>query len=314
LLDLAGRRAAAALIVSHPHARIVTNGDNCLWPGINWVHYVHGGYRGADRGAPWWYRLKNRATWLYHRRREARLLRRSPLVITNSEMTRRDVIEGLGVDASRVHCVYLGVDPEQYAPRSEDEREEARAGLGVSGDVLLIVFVGALGYDRRKGFDTLLAALPQVRAALRRPVMVLAAGAGALGYWSKRVAALGLSDVVRLLGHVEAVPRLLAAADLFVSPVRYEPYGLNVHEAICRGVPAVVTRAAGVAERYPPELAGLLVDNPEDPAELASRLTAALQAVEAHAPHVRKLGAAWLCYTWESMAEAMVRLIEERAA
>jgi glycosyltransferase involved in cell wall biosynthesis len=184
----------------------------------------------------------------------------------------------------------------------------------MSGDVRLIIFVGALGYDRRKGLDTLLAALPQVRAALRRPVMVLAAGAGALVYWSERIAALGLSDVVRLLGHVEAVPKLLAAADLFVSPVRYEPYGLNVHEAICRSVPAVVTRAAGVAERYPPELAGLLVDNPEDPAELASRLTAALRDLEAHAPHVRRLGAAWRSYSWESMADAMVRLIEEKAA
>jgi len=38
---------------------------------------------------------------------------------------------------------------------------------------------------------------------------------------------------------------------VLVSPVRYEAYGLNVQEALCCGVPAIVSACAGVAERYP---------------------------------------------------------------
>ncbi|MGH7271506.1 MAG: glycosyltransferase, partial [Polyangiaceae bacterium] len=57
-----------------------------------------------------------------------------------------------------------------------------------------------------------------------------------------------------------------------VSPVRYEPYGLGVHEALCRGLPALVSTTAGVAERYPPSLRRLLLGDPESSAGVASAL------------------------------------------
>ena len=60
---------------------------------------------------------------------------------------------------------------------------------------------------------------------------------------------------------------LLAAADLLVSPVRYEAYGLNVHEALCRGAAVMVTRTAGVVERF---------DHDLEPSLLPSRVTAAI--------------------------------------
>lgn len=310
-LDRAGRCAAAALTASHPEARIIVNGDNCLWPGVNWVHLAFCRYGCVDAGAPWWFRLKNQMTRLYHRRRETRALHRSRIIITNSDSTRRQVIEEVGIEANRVHRIYLGVDSEQYGPVNETERKEARVRFGVEGDAPVLLFVGALGYDANKGFDTLLTALPQVRALLGQSVTLLAAGGGALAYWRERVASIGLSNSVGFLGHVNCVPALLAAADVLVSPVRYESYGLNVHEAICRGVPAVVSRPAGVAERYPPELAGLLLNNPEDAEELAQRLANAIRNRQEHVPYVRRLGAEWLRYSWDSMADAMVRLIEE---
>jgi glycosyltransferase involved in cell wall biosynthesis len=312
-LDRTGRRTAAALKASCPEARIVVNGGNCVWPAINWVHLVHNHYGCADAGAPWWFRLKNRLASLYHRRKEVRALRCSRLVIAQSEATRQHVIEDVGVEPGRVHCIYLGVDPEQYRPIREEERQAARSRFGVSGDAPVFLFVGALGYDLRKGFDTLLTALPRARDLLGGPLTLLAAGGGAMDHWRQRIAQRSMSDSVRLLGHVDCVPELLAAGDVFVSPVRYEPYGLNVHEAICRGVPTVVSRSAGVAERYPAELAELLLNNPEDAEELAQRLANAVRNRQEYAPHVRRLGEEWLGYSWDDMAAAMVRLIEEEA-
>ncbi len=67
-----------------------------------------------------------------------------------------------------------------------------------------------------------------------------------------------------MVGFTNRVSDILAAADVLVSPVRYESYGLNVQEAICCGVPAIVSRAAGVAERYPTELSDLLLPDPND--------------------------------------------------
>jgi glycosyltransferase involved in cell wall biosynthesis len=313
-LDRAGRCAAAALTASYPEARIIVNGENCIWPGINWVHIVFRRYGRVDAGAPWWFRLKNQMTRLHHRRREARALQCSRIIITNSDSTRRQVIDDVGIEASRVHRIYLGVDSEQYGPVNETEREEARVRFGVAGDAPVLLFVGALGYDANKGFDTLFAALPRVRTLLGGSVTLLAAGGGALAYWRERVTLMGLCRSVKFLGHVDCVPALLAAADVLVSPVRYESYGLNVHEAICRGVPAVVSRSAGIAERYPPALAGLLLNNPEDGEELAQRLASCIRTRREHVPHVRRLGAEWLRYSWDNMAAAMVRLIEESIA
>ncbi len=57
-----------------------------------------------------------------------------------------------------------------------------------------------------------------------------------------------------------------------VSPVRYEAYGLAVHEALSRGVPALVSRTAGIAERFPPGFDHLLLDAGVDAGALATRL------------------------------------------
>ena len=54
------------------------------------------------------------------------------------------------------------------------------------------------------------------------------------------------------------MPTVFAACDLLIHPARYEAYGLAVHEALCRGLPALVSATAGVAERYPEDLGQLL--------------------------------------------------------
>jgi glycosyltransferase involved in cell wall biosynthesis len=67
---------------------------------------------------------------------------------------------------------------------------------------------------------------------------------------------------------------VFAACDVFVHPARYEAYGLAVHEALCCGLTAIVSARAGVAERYPEPLRGLLLQDVESASELAARLRA----------------------------------------
>ena len=81
---------------------------------------------------------------------------------------------------------------------------------------------------------------------------LIVAGTGPdLPYWRRRVAESRLENDIRLLGFTREIPILLAAVDAFVSPTRFEPYGQGVHEALCCGLPAFVTRCAGIAERLP---------------------------------------------------------------
>jgi glycosyltransferase involved in cell wall biosynthesis len=121
---------------------------------------------------------------------------------------------------------------------------------------------------------------------------------------------MGLGGRIQFLGFRKDVPVLLSAADLLVAPTRYEAYGLGVHEALCAGLPAVVSRTAGVAERYPAALHGLLLDDPDDVDGLVRRLEAWRDNETAWAPHVAALSESLRAQTWDGMAEAIADVLE----
>jgi glycosyltransferase involved in cell wall biosynthesis len=301
LLARAGRAWAARL--GRAGARVLVNGGNCSVGDVNWVHYVHAAYDGEDRG--WGPRsLARRAYDLKAARDERAAIPRARLVVCNSRRTARDVVERLGVGAARVRVVYYGVDPARFAPVDEARRREARRRLGRPADRPLAIFVGALG-DRRKGFDLVLAAWRALAADPAWDCDLVVAGEGA-DRWRREVTALGLDRRVALLGFRRDVADVLAACDVMVHPARYEAYGLGVHEALCLGLPAIVTAEAGVAERYSPGLRALLLDAPPSAGALVERLRAWRAADAAFAREARALSADLRRQTWDDMARAIV--------
>jgi glycosyltransferase involved in cell wall biosynthesis len=108
------------------------------------------------------------------------------------------------------------------------------------------------------------------------------------------------------------VPRLLAASDALIAPTRYEAYGLAVHEALCCGLPAFVTRTAGVAEQYPSSLEQLLIKDPDDDLDLAERLRSWRLGPERYRAQMTTLAARLRQHTWNEMAAEIIGLIENR--
>jgi glycosyltransferase involved in cell wall biosynthesis len=104
---------------------------------------------------------------------------------------------------------------------------------------------------------------------------------------------------------------VLAAADLLVSPVRYESYGLNVQEAICRGVPAMVSASAGVAEQYDAAFAPLLIPDPEDAGNLVERLFAWRSNQEQWRARVQPFGERLRSRSWRDTAADFVSIVEK---
>jgi glycosyltransferase involved in cell wall biosynthesis len=293
LLAVTGRRCARA--VAPRGARVVVNGGNCVWPDINWVHYVHAVY-----GAPG------------DQEAERRALRAARVVVCNSCRTRTDVVERIGVDPSRVHVVYYGAD-ERFQPADAAARARAKAELGLAADRPSALFVGALG-DRRKGFDTLFAAWAALCRDRWWDVDLVVAGTGrALPHWRQLAQAAGLCGRIRFLGFREDVPTLAAASDVVVHPARYEAYGLGVHEALTAGVPALVSAGAGVAERYPADLAPLVIRDPEDARALAEQLRGWRRDLEAWRARVLPFAAALGRRTWSDMSKEIVTLAERAA-
>src|SRR5205823_11373166 len=119
--------------------------------------------------------------------------------------------------------------------------------------------------------------------------------------WRRRARAAGLSDRIRFAGSRRDMPNVFAALDALVHPSRYEAYGLSVHEALCRGVPALVSAGAGVAEHYPTDLGDLLIADPNDPGELRGKLLAWRRDPERLRSAITPLSAALRSHTWDAM-------------
>lgn len=311
LLEHKGQSVARQAEKNDPRTRVVVNGGNCVWAGINWVHYVHHAWRPPLRGGgPG--SLKHAVAGKLFRRNELRALGAAKLVIANSERTRRDLIELAGVPAARIQTIYLGNDTSWNEP-DEKERAGARERFQLEGDHPVVVFVGAMGSDQRKGFDTLWEAWRMLCGDPSWDAELLVAGGGrTIPSWEQKTARAGLAERIRFLGFITDVDRLLAAADLLVSPVRYEAYGLNVQEAICRGLPAIVTASAGIAEKYPASLGDLLVRDPDDPAELAQALRRWRSEQSRWKHEFSSLGASFRTYSWDEMAAEIVRVVDRR--
>jgi len=199
----------------------------------------------------------------------ARAARRADRLLADSEATRQDIFELLGVAPDRVRTVYLAV-ADDGASRVSPGAVRALRGKWPDGFAL---YLG--GFDVRKRVPLLIRAMRHV--AGRWPLVV----AGALPRRDtpftpdpRRVAdEAGVADRVIFLGRVDEGQKwaLLSAASLFVFPSVYEGFGLPVLEALTCGTPVVAAAASSLPELVGP--AGRLVP-PDDELALASAMEA----------------------------------------
>ncbi len=275
------------------------------------VHYVHAAFAPMV-GRVGWRSAKTRRLHRLNLMTERVALRSAKVVIANSERTRRDVIERVGVPESRVARVYYGVDAARFRPPTPAERAEARRSLDWTDDRLRVAFVGALT-DRRKGFDVAFEAWRSLCAKPSWDADLVVIGVGAeLEVWKARAQRDGIADRVSFLGFRRDVPRVLSACDALIAPTRYEAYGAGVHEALCCGLPAITSASAGVAERYPASLRGLLLDDVESPGVLTACLWQWRERHQQLSAEVVSLSDDLRRRSWDDMARDIVSLCDER--
>lgn len=307
-----GRAVARTLTQREPKTQVVVNGGIFPWPGVNWLHCVHHAWelQSPCRHNSVKERWQNTLFRRVAKRQEQAAVRAASLVICNSQRTRRDAECYLGVSPERLRMVYLGCDLSTRPPSSA-ERERARSAFGLEVKDLAIVFVGGLDRDDHKGFTRMYAAWIRMIAESDWPGQLLVAGGGnQLAWWQERARRDGSASRIKFFGFTNEIPTVLAAADLLVSPARYEAYGLNVQEAICRGVPTFVTEVAGVAERYPQSLHSFLLANDDNSEELVRKILAWRTGIATWREEFRIFGDNLRAFDWDAMAREMVALSE----
>ncbi|MFC5380496.1 glycosyltransferase [Aquipuribacter nitratireducens] len=192
-------------------------------------------------------------------------LRDAAAVVTVSAYNVAHLRERFGADAGRVRQVNNGIDLDAFAWRSPRQRPRH------------VVAVGRL--VEKKGFGDLVEALHLLRAS-GDPVTCDVVGSGPLlTELAARVAALGLTDRVRLLGPrtQDEVRAAVSAAAVMAAPCVVGDDGNRdglptvVLEAMALGTPVVSTPVTGIPEVVRDGDTGLLVPE-RDPAALARAL------------------------------------------
>jgi glycosyltransferase involved in cell wall biosynthesis len=244
------------------------------------------------------------------------LLRRYDAIAVGSEYMREVLLrQGLDPDSVRmfpqpIAGEVLGLDPQEQRTltRTKDQR---------SGDEWRLLFAGRM--VELKGGEILLLALPQVKAALQRPIRLVMAGDGpARSRWEmmgRRLTASVPDIAVEFPGWLqdaqywEAVTR----SDLIVMPsLCPETVGRAGLEAGVAGVPAVAFAVGGIPEWLVDGKNGHLA--PGDPPTtrgLADAIVRSLADPDHRADLGRRAHEATLRFSLKEHVEHLIELFEE---
>lgn len=206
-----------------------------------------------------------------------------------------------------------GVDVETYHPDVDGERVRHRLGLA---DRPVVVCVSRL--VPRKGQDTLIRVLPEIRRRVPDAALLVVGGGPYRATLEKLARQTGVERDVVFTGSVPSaeLPAHYAAGDVYAMPCRTRNRGLDVEglgivylEASATGLPVVAGDSGGAPDAVREGETGYVVPG-RDTAQLADRV-ATLLADRDLARQFGAAGRAWVEreWRWEAQAERMAALL-----
>jgi D-inositol-3-phosphate glycosyltransferase len=250
---------------------------------------------------------------------EEQVVEAADLLIANTDVEAKQLLELYDADPARVDVVHPGVDLSVFAPH---DRHVVRRELGLPVDAKVVMFAGRI--QPLKGPHVLLAAVAELLAAdpsLRsRLVVPIVGGPSGSGLehpesLSQLADELGIADVVRFVPPVSQaeLARWYAAATLVAVPSYNESFGLVAVEAQATGTPVVAAAVGGLTTVVRDERSGLLVPGhrPEDWADALQRVLTddPLRArLERGAVEQARL------FSWDATAEATLEVYDRARA
>jgi glycosyltransferase involved in cell wall biosynthesis len=227
-------------------------------------------------------------------------------LVASSSRTKNNAIEA-GIDPIRIKVIHNAIMPFDVGGVN---RNTVRDKLGLRHDDIFLLAVGRLVYE--KGHEFLVEAMTAVARADGRAVAGICGEGPLREQLTRQIEALGLQEKVKLLGLWNDIPELLAAADVFVLPSRWEGLPMALLEAMMAGLPVVAARVEGVEDVVEHGAHGLLVPL-ESPQALADAVLQLCSASEAQRREMGGRGRARILesYTTDRMCEQYLQVIEQ---
>jgi glycosyltransferase involved in cell wall biosynthesis len=219
-----------------------------------------------------------------------------------------------GTDPARIRIIPRGVDPALFDPARVDPARVAalRAAWGVPPGRPVVMLPARV--TRWKGQGVLVEAMARLPGdALALLVGDAQGRAGFLDELRGRIAALGLAERVRLVGHAEDMPAALLLADVVVhASTDAEAFGRTVIEAQAMQRCVIASDLGGPTETVDQGVTGWRVP-PGDPGALAAAIARALAlpAAERAAMGARARAAVLAGYTTARMQAATLAVYRE---
>jgi UDP-glucose:(heptosyl)LPS alpha-1,3-glucosyltransferase len=202
--------------------------------------------------------------------------------------------------------VYMGIDHTTFNPQLRmARRDEARGELGIRDEQFVLLLVG--NDWRKKGLCTLLDALPVLAD---RQVLLLVVGDDEKFSYQKQIQRYGLSDRVRFLPSRPDVAFYYAAADAYVGPSLEDTFAQPPAEAMACGLAVITSVTNGTAEIITDGVDGLIVQDPNDPKELAAQIRRLFQDPNFRGQLGENAARTSLRYTWDQNGEQMKEIFK----
>jgi UDP-glucose:(heptosyl)LPS alpha-1,3-glucosyltransferase len=177
-------------------------------------------------------------------------------------------------ELQRITLLSPSVDGTRRRPllRADGTRDRIRSTLDLSVTDWLWISVGS--QPKTKGFDRVVRALRYFPGAHLLHTGLRSADRDA-AFILRRAESFGVSKRVRLLGHREDIPELMAAADVLVHPSRKDTTGKVILEAIVNGLPVIASEVCGYSDHITSAQAGVVLAEPYRLVELTTALQTA---------------------------------------
>jgi glycosyltransferase involved in cell wall biosynthesis len=185
-------------------------------------------------------------------------------IIAVSGFMKDSIVKTCGIAPSKIEVVYNSANVEKGNP----EKIRRKLGLGTRPVAL---FLGRL--SQQKGVEYLIYSAKSVLEKIPEARFVIA-GEGNLKASLERFSRhMGLEGKLIFPGFVREsdLASYYSAADVFVYPSLYEPFGISVLESLLSGTPAITSEEAGILERLP-KMGSVAGIRPGDSEELAGKM------------------------------------------